>query len=182
RATNEATIANDKRSIEALQTRLSRNRVSVADPIVRQADAQVVRVSSDNIVYINLGQGDHITKGMTFEVYDKNQPLPSLGDGLSDDNMPVGKGSIEIINIGPDSSECQIIKTQPGMTIAEGDPIKNLVYDRNVKYNFYVFGDFDTDLNGVWTPQEADNIKRLIVQWGGKVMNKLNVNTDFVVM
>src|SRR5262249_29709683 len=66
--------------------------------------------------------------------------------------------------------------------IVEGDLIENVVYDKNTKYNFLVFGNFDLDQNGVATPQDADVVKRLVTQWGGKLTDKVNADTDFVVL
>src|SRR5205814_5038455 len=79
-------------------------------------------------------------------------------------------------------SECRVIRLTPGTQLTEGDLIANLVYDKNTKYNFMVYGDFDLDQNKVATPGDADIIKRLITQWGGKVMYQVNVDTDFVVL
>ena len=66
--------------------------------------------------------------------------------------------------------------------IVQGDPILNLIYDRNVKFNFYVYGDFDISRTEHPTPAGADVIRRLIVQWGGHLDKTLNIETDFVVM
>jgi hypothetical protein len=71
---------------------------------------------------------------------------------------------------------------QPGQALTEGDLLVNLVYDRNAKYNFLVFGNFDLDRNNVPTPQDADVIRRLVTQWGGALTDKVNVDTDFVVL
>jgi hypothetical protein len=66
--------------------------------------------------------------------------------------------------------------------LAEGDLIVNLIFDRNTKYNFVVYGNFDLDQNGEATPADADIVRRLITQWGGKVVDQVNVDTDFVVL
>ncbi len=171
-----------KQEITALRTKLEQRRANVKEPLFRQADGQIVRVPSRATVYINLGQGDQIAPGMTFEVYDKNEGLPKLGDGLSVDTIPVGKASIEVIRVGQTGSECRVINPRKGVSIVEGDVIFNLVYDRNVKYNFVVFGKFDLDQNGQPTSRDADVIKRLISQWGGKTQDQLNPDTDFLVV
>jgi hypothetical protein len=77
----------------------------------------------------------------------------------------VGKASIEVVRVGNTTSECRITRTSRGATLSEGDLIANLVYDKNTKYNFLVYGNFDLDRNGVATPQDAEVIKRLITQW-----------------
>ena len=48
---------------------------------------------------------DPLPAGTTFEVYDKNEGIPGLGtDPLSENNMPIGKASIEVIRVGQNSS------------------------------------------------------------------------------
>jgi hypothetical protein len=175
-------IDDANKKINVLQDRLGGKRVSTADAVVRQADGRILRVPGNNTVYIDLGTGDQISPGLTFEVYDRVEGVPPLGDPNTDDNLPKGKASIEVIRVGPGSSECRIVKQQPGQTIVEGDLIENIVYDKNTKYNFLVFGNFDLDQNGVATPQDADVVKRLVTQWGGKLIDKVNADTDFVVL
>ena len=115
-------------------------------------------------------------------MYDKIDGIPPVGDPTTEEKLPQGKASIEVTRVGQGSSECRVIRTTPGTQMSEGDLIANLVYDPHVKYNFVVYGDFDMDNNGVATPQDADVIKRLVTQWGGKLMNQVNVDTDFVVL
>ena len=96
--------------------------------------------------------------------------------------MPVGKASIEVYDVGPDSSACRIIKLGTGEHVVVGDLIANLVFDPNTKYNFVVYGDFDLTGSGNPTASDTEVIKRLITQWGGKLQDHVDVNTDFVVM
>src|SRR5581483_8495558 len=171
-----------QRILDDLRNKLGLKRANTADSVVRQADGTIVRVPGNGTVYINLGTGDQISPGLTFEVYDRAEGIPPVGDASTDDNLPTGKGSIEVVRVGAGSSECRIVKQQAGQVIHEGDLIANLVYDRNTKYQFFIYGDFDLDQNGVSTPQDADVIKRLVTQWGGKVTDKVNADTDFVVL
>ncbi|MCC6422713.1 MAG: hypothetical protein IT447_04490 [Phycisphaerales bacterium] len=171
-----------EKELDVLRSRLGGLRVNPNESIVRQADGQIVRISGDGIVYINRGTGDQIAPGLTFEVYDKTTGVPALGDGLSDTDMPAGKASIEVIRVGATSSEARVVRQTPGSQITEGDLIANLVYDPHTKYNFVVYGKFDMDHNGVATAQDADVIKRLISQWGGRVVDQVNVDTDFIVL
>jgi hypothetical protein len=119
---------------------------------------------------------------LTFEVYDKQQGIPPAGDPGNDEDLPKGKASIEIIRVNGTSSEARVTRQDTGAILQEGDLIANLVYDRNTKYTFVVYGDFDLDRNGNATPGDADVIKRLITQWGGKLTDKVGVDVDFVVM
>jgi predicted nucleic acid-binding Zn-ribbon protein len=168
--------------ISTLQTKLGENRINTQDPITRHADGRIIRMPARDVVYINLGQAESVTPGLTFEVYDKIEGIPPVGDPTTEDKLPRGKASIEVVRVGNGSSECRVVRQTPGTQMSEGDLIANLVYDPNVKYNFVVYGDFDVDRNNVATPQEADVIKRLITQWGGKIRDQVNVDTDFVVL
>ncbi len=171
-----------KTQVGTLQTRLGENRVNTRDPIVRHPDGHVIRIPQAGTVYIDLGASQSVTPGLTFEVYDRIDGIPPAGDPSNDDKLPKGKASIEVVHVGPTSSECRVIHTELGQQISEGDLIANLVFDPNVKYHFVVYGDFDLDQNGVATPQDADVIKRLVTQWGGSIMDTVNVDTDFVVL
>ncbi|HRK32463.1 MAG TPA: hypothetical protein PLD59_15470, partial [Tepidisphaeraceae bacterium] len=132
-----------KTQIQQLTGRLVDLRTNVSDPIVRQADGTIIRLASADTVYINLGQGDQISAGMTFQVFDKVEGVPAAGDSADETNLPRGKASIEVVRVGPTSSQARIIRLQPGQTLTEGDLLVNLVYDRNTRYNFLVFGNFD---------------------------------------
>lgn len=154
--------------------------LDTADPFIRRIDGRVVEVAKNNVVYISLGLGDRIVNGMTFEVYDKNEGIPRSSEG--DETLPMGKASIEVIRSSPGSSECKVIKVQPGQQIFNGDLLANLVYDPNIKIRFHVYGDFDLDQNGVANANETEQVKRLITQWGGIVVDKIDIDTDFVIM
>lgn len=175
-------ISEQEKMIDKLKLQIAK-RLNTTEATVRRVDAYITRVTDDGKgVYINRGSGDQLSPGMTFEVYDRNEGVPPLGDGMREDDMPVGKGSIEVVNVGATSSECRIVKTTPGMQMGVGDPVANLVYDPNVKFNFMIYGKFDLDRNKVATDQEAEIIKRLVTQWGGQVVDKIDVDTDFVVL
>jgi hypothetical protein len=173
-----------KLDIELDKTRQKLNdiRVDPTKAVTRQPDGQIVRLPGNNLCFINLGSGDQIMPGLTFEVFDKSEGIPPPGDPSNDDNLPIGKASIEVIRVGDTTSECRITRLPIGSTINQGDLIANLVYDKNTKYNFVVYGNFDLDQNGVPKPGDADIIKRLITQWGGNVVSQINVDTDFVVL
>ena len=171
-----------KRQILALSAKLAGNRVDIRQAVIDQSDGQIVSVTSDSIVYINLGIGDHIAPGQTFEVYDGRLPLPKLPNLADNETMPVGKGSIEVIRVAKGASQCRVISTQNGQRLTPGDKILNLVYDRNTKYNFVVYGDFDINNTGKAVPQDAQVIKRLVTQWGGTVKDQITPETDFIIM
>jgi hypothetical protein len=177
--------------VQKFKARLASRRADVINPIIRQADAKIVRVPNNEVCYINLGYGDQVTPGLTFEVYDKADGVPPIPDNVTgDEQLPVGKASIEITHVGTTSSECRIVKLAPGAVIQEGDVIENLIYDPHTKYNFFVYGKFDLAGNGRPNDADTDVIKRLVTQWGGKLIDEekvgdqmeLSVDTDFVVL
>lgn len=168
--------------VKALTTKLQGQRVDPTGPIVRQEDGHIIRVPGDNTVYIDLGQGDQIIPGMTFEVYDRFTRIPQLPAGDEKDSKLQGKASIEVVRVGPASSEAIITRQTRGETLREGDVLSNLIYDRNTKYNFVVHGNFDLDGDKVAQAGDAEVIKRLITQWGGRVVDQVNADTDFVVV
>jgi hypothetical protein len=177
-----AQIKKQDATIAQLQDKLGEKRVDTSKVMIQQPDGHIIRLPGNGICFIDLGRGDHINPGLTFEVYDKVEGIPPPGDPSTDENLPKGKASIEVISVGDTNSECRITRMSPGAALSEGDLIVNLVYDKNTKYNFLVYGNFDLDQNGVARPQDAEVIKRLITQWGGNVTTELNVNTDFVVL
>ena len=178
-----ANIKQLQSQIETLQRRLGDIRVNPNEATVQKPDGEIVRLPGNNLAVVNLGLGDQIVQGMTFEVYDKYAGVPALGaDGTREGEMPKGKASLEVVRIGPGFSECRIIRQERGHNLVQGDLIVNLVYDRTQKYNFVVYGEFDLDRDGRASAGDADVIRRLITQWGGNVVNDVNVNTDFVVM
>jgi hypothetical protein len=171
-----------QKDMTRLTDKLAGRRVEVEDAIIRRPQGEIVTIADANTVYINLGQGDQVVPGMTFEVYDKTTPLPKLGDGLNEQDLPTGKASLEVLRVLPNGSECHVTHVEPDKQIVQGDRILNLVYDRNVKFKFFVYGDFDIARTGHPTPAGADVIKRVVSQWGGNVEPTLDVETDFVVV
>lgn len=174
--------------IAQLRQKVGDIRPNVSSLAVRQADGKIIRVIGNGVAYIDLGSGDHVVPGMTFQVYDRAEGVPAPGDASTTDDLPKGKGSIEVLRVGPTSSECRIVKTQLGQNINEGDVIANLIYDKNNKNSFYVYGNFDLTKDGPPgpndqpRPQDAEVVKRLIAQWGGTITDKISVDTDFVVL
>jgi len=168
-----------------VRNRLTSKRISTNEPILRHPDGTILRVPGNNIVYISRGSNDQIVPGMTFEVYDKNPGIPKVTTDTDEDTLPQGKASIEVIRVNPTSSECRITRVTAGsISLQEGDIITNLVYDPQVKYRFFIPKDarFDLDHNGVATAKDAEVIRRLITQWGGILQDKINVDTDFVIL
>jgi hypothetical protein len=179
----QAQIKKDEALIAVLQAKLGNRRMETSQSIVTQVDGKIIRAAGKDVCYINLGQGQQISPGLTFEVYDRASGVPPIPPNTGgDDHLPVGKASIEVTKVGETSSECRVVHLEPGAVLTEGDVIANLVYDPNVKFKFFVYGDFDMSQSGRPSPADADVIRRLITQWGGELTDKINVDTDFVVL
>ncbi len=172
------------KQLEAVQRKLASYRVDVNEPLMRQADGQIISVPGNNTVYIDLGSGDQVVPGLTFEVYDRVEGMPrtTATTPTGDPILPQGKASIEVVRVGGTSSEARIVRQQTGTILQQGDIIANLVYDPNTRYRFMVYGKFDLDNNDVATAADTEVIKRLITQWGGRLVDEVTVNTDFVVL
>lgn len=220
-ASKETQIAGLGTKIANLERVLASYRQNTKENVIRESDGNITRIPGDGYCYINRGAGDQITVGMTFEVYDRIKGIPKLGDGgigqgdespadkraaaaiaartggkvagaTYDNEMPRGKGSIEVISVGPGhTSQCRIVKVESGQVLNEGDLIGNLVYNPKNKFNWVVYGDFDLDNNGVPSTNDRSVIERLVVQWGGKLTPiadaanaaaSITVDVDYIVM
>lgn len=138
-----------------------------APDLATQIDGRVVSVTPEaNTVYIDLGLGDHMVLGMTFEVFDVER-----GIEVGPDGEPRGKASIEVIDLGENSSTARIVRGSISRPIVAGDIIANAVYDKSRVYKFYVFGEFNLDGQGEPSYTDYDVVVSLIRKWGGEVAN-----------
>jgi hypothetical protein len=181
----EAEIRDQRSQIARLQAQIDilEAQVPKIDPtmqIAQLADGRVQEVAGSGNVYINLGEGDAITPGMTFQVFGRNDGVPDPGD-FEGGELIQGKAEIQVIRVSPGSSEARIV-TQTGQPVQGGDLIVNLAYDANKSPQFYTFGSFDLDRDGRVSPGDIDIVRQLIRQWGGENSNRLKVDTDFVVL
>ncbi len=179
-------IAKVTKKNDVLQHLVATHHVDPKDPIIRQPDGKIIKVANQQDVYIDLGSIDHgVSPGLTFQVYDRITGVPGIGsetDPISNDNLPVGKASIEIIRVGQNSSEARVTRLKPGEFLTEGDVIANIVYDRNANYNFFVYGDFDPERSGTWNAAKGEVIKSLVKRWGGTVVDHVGPDVDFVII
>ena len=114
---------------------------------------------------------------MTFAVYD-----PLIGISL-DAEARGKKGDVEVVEVGENDSRARITRTEPNKQITPEDWVASLVYNKNRKYHFYLFGDFlDLDGDGIATSAERERLVRLIESWGGAVDDTFTSQTDFLVL
>ncbi len=166
----------------ALQARFRAQQEKFGDVLIgpatlstaRQPDGHVLTaVPGDGMAYIDLGSGDRLTLGMRFSVYSLETGIPA--DGRA-------KAQIEVVSIGPASSECKIIRVAVNQVILAGDVIGNPVYDPRRPLTFLAFGSFDLDHDRVTDADGLETIKAIITEWGGETVDELTALTDFVVL
>lgn len=166
----------------------------VADPEFALVDGQVTVVdnAAGDVVFINRGRRDRVFLGQTFEVYSDGsqvRPVPVLDPrtGQTSEEFPPGKAAIEIIAIEDATSRARVVRPRArgvgsrAHSIAQGDVIVNAVYDPAKVYRFLIAGDFNLR-GGTPTPLGRDDVRALITQWGGQVVETLSGEVDFVVL
>ena len=164
-----------RRKLTDLQERFGEALVGTRDMSpLRQPDGTILlAVPGDETVYVNLGENDRVLLGMQFTVYSADLGIPADGRG---------KAQIEVVSIGPASSECKIVRLSGSQVIVEDDLIANPVFDRTRALSFMTIGDFDLDHDGQADPDGVATIEALISTWGGAMTPDLSAMTDFVVL
>lgn len=164
--------------IKTLQKERSAETLKPQDEATLVDGTVLATVDADNTVYISRGRADRIVLGMTFEVYGESNQIKPAADG----DYARGKAALEVIRVDENSSTCRIIRATRGNPVTKGDVIANALYDPAKKYAFLVFGNFDADRDGRTTPEEAGEIKAVIAGWGGKLVDSLSGEVDFLVL
>ncbi|MCL2645960.1 MAG: hypothetical protein FWD61_03020 [Phycisphaerales bacterium] len=154
-----------------------------------EAAGTIIRARpGSNECYINLGRKDRVVPGLTFSVHDPRigvkLPIETDMSKPNADTEGGGKASIEVMQVGESESLCRITFTRRGQHIDQGDLIANLFYqqNKNKKFHFVIFGDFDLDGDGIPTTAERDRLVRLITSWGGVVDETITPDTDYLVL
>jgi hypothetical protein len=132
-------------------------------------DGYIASILSDQqLVYIDLGRVNHIVRGMTFEVYDHKVGI--VRDAFGDLR---GKATVEVVTVGESASKCRIVRTGSGREILEGDVVANAVYDPNMVFKFFVYGEFDIDNTGQATRSDRQRIEGMVRRWGAQLVPSL---------
>ncbi len=139
-----------------------------------EPDGKIILVDDQTkTVNIDLGSADHVYRGLTFAVYDRGQPIPRDGKG---------KAEIEVYNVGAGFSAARIVRSDKKNPIVVGDVIGNLIWSPTKPNTFVIAGDFDLTGKGVKDEDAVAKLTRLVEKWGGKVSDKVTVNTDYVIL
>lgn len=142
--------------------------------LIRDMDGKVIEaVPAAGIAYVNLGRKDRVVVGLTFEVYPPTGRINADGSG---------KGTLEVISVGPDTAECRITRSDVGDPIIPGDLINNIVFDRRQTMRFVVIGGFDINGDNVADAGGDEVMAALIQDWGGAVSSEVDATSNFVVI
>lgn len=107
--------------VKGAEAKLAKRRVDVTNAAIRVSDGRIVRLPGNGICYINLGQGDQVTPGLTFEVYDASQGVPPIPPAVTgDEQLPVGKASIEITRVAQPAANAGLSKLRRERCSAKG--------------------------------------------------------------
>ena len=137
-------------------------------------DAQIVRIDLQNgIVYLDAGTRDHVYRGLTFAIYDRNQPIPESGQG---------KAEIEVFQVSEQVCAARIIRSEKKNPVVTEDIVANLIWDSNVSNRFVVAGAFDLNHDGRPEKDGDQRIIEMIERWGGTLTDEVTVDTDFIVV
>ena len=145
-----------------------------ADAAAFKSDGRIIVVDPQTkIVQLNIGSDNKVYRGLTFGVYDKNQPIARDGKG---------KAEIEVFSIDKSISAARIVASEIRNPIVVNDIIANLVWDSEKSNTFVVTGSFDLNNDGQIENEGVQKISELIAKWGGTVASSVTVSTDFVVL
>jgi NAD-dependent DNA ligase len=137
-----------------------------------QPDGRIILIDNQ-IVHLNMGSDDRVYRGLTFTVYDRGMPIPKDGEG---------KAEIEVFDVGKNFSTARITYSQKRNPIIIDDIVANLIWDRDKTNVFMIAGEFDLNSDGDIEYDAADKIKALIEKWGGRVINTVTIDTDYIVL
>jgi hypothetical protein len=131
-------------------------------------DGTIIRVSDlGGGAYADVGKKDGVLLGLTFSVF--SQAAMGLPDAAA-------KAEARIVRILDDSAELRLYSVSS--PVVAGDVLVNLVYDRQRRMSFRLIGKMDMDADGY---DDTERLKGLIQQFGGRVDDRLSVQTDFLI-
>ena len=139
-----------------------------------QPDGQIILIDDQTqVVHLNIGSDDHVYQGLTFSVYNRGEVVPKDGKG---------KAEVEVFDVAKTYAAARIIKSTVRSPILQGDIVANLIWGSDRANVFVIAGEFDLDNDGRMDADGAVKIKALIEKWGGKVVDAVSIDTDFLVL
>ncbi len=181
KTTNE-TLLRTQAELELAQGMMTRAQEEVAkimpgpDREVRayQPDGRVILIDDQTqVVHLNIGSDERVYPGLTFGVYNRGQLVPKDGRG---------KAEVEVFDVAKTYSAARIVNPSVQNPILRDDIIANLIWDSDRSNVFVIAGEFDLDNDGRIDSDGPVRIKGLIEKWGGKVVDAVSINTDFLIL
>ncbi len=176
------TLAGTQSDLGKAETQLknARERLFVVSPPpdantpAYRPDGKVILVDDlANVVHLDFGSDDRAYKGLTLAVYDR-------GAAITRDTKP--KAEIEVFDIYKNYCAAKITSGSRKRPIMTDDLVANLIWDRGQINVFTVTGDFDLDGDGKTDPGAAEKIRGLVARWGGKAVETVSADTDFIII
>jgi NAD-dependent DNA ligase len=126
-------------------------------------DGQILQAAaSDGFVILNIGQKHNLRKGTRFTVYNRRAGKVNL------------KGVIEVTRVEEQISTARVLEERDhNDPLLANDYISNPVYSPDKVKGFAIRGDFNR--------YSKDELRRFIVENGGRYDEELSVNTDYLV-
>lgn len=180
--TTEGTLLKTRAELEMTQDIMKRAQQEVRDimpppdpeVLAQRADGKIILIDDQaQVVHLNIGHDQHVYRGLTFTVYDRSGAVPKDGKG---------KAEIEVFDVADTYCAARITETDGKQPVLLGDIAANLIWTSDKTNVFVIAGDFDLDGDGNIDENANDRIKSLIEKWGGKVVNNITIDTDFLVL
>jgi hypothetical protein len=180
--TSEGTLLKTRAELTMTQDIMKRAQQEVRDimpapdheVLAHRADAKIILIDDQaQVVHLNIGTDQHVYRGLTFTVYDRSGAVPKDGKG---------KAEIEVFDVADTFCAARITKPDPKKPILLGDIAANLIWNSDKTNVFVIAGDFDLDSDGNIDVNATGRIKSLIEKWGGKVVDNISIDTDFLVL
>lgn len=165
-------LAEKDKKIRRLEEELRKLHGSRRTDVLNAADGQIEKIAHPaGVCYVNLGRKDNVQPGMTLAVYPRG--------GVKKDNV---KGSLVVVNVEDDFSECRITREDKNSPLVVGDEVANIVYHPVRKHVFVVRGLFDLEGTGNPSAIGTEQVKDIIRKAGGIVEDEVGYQTDYIVL
>jgi len=134
-------------------------------------DGNITSVPDEKTCYIDIGSDNGVMPDLIFSVYSPAGEQTAY------------KAKVIVKQVLPETSECVIAElVDPKNPISTGDIVANIAFDENRKWTFVVEGRFDLHGGDEPTSEGRDQVKALIRQFGGRIVDTVDVDVDFVVL
>jgi hypothetical protein len=144
------------------------------EALAHTADGKIILIDdAAQVVHLDIGTDQHVYRGLTFTVYDRSGSIPKDGKG---------KAEIEVFDVADTYCAARITESNAKKPVLMGDIAANLIWHSDKSNVFVIAGNFDLDKDGNIDQNATGRIKSLIEKWGGKVVDNLTIDTDFLVL